>query len=87
MIKAKIHNCNNIISANIVLRKFQLSIRYAINGTGKSTIAKSIEFTSSKKGLSEPKPFGTEDKQSCVLSANIEKVMRFDEEFVSTYIF
>ena len=43
MIKAEVYNCNNITSANICLRKDHLNIRYAMNGTGKSTIAVAID--------------------------------------------
>ncbi len=38
-------NCNNINEGNIKLIKGRLNIKYAINGTGKSTIAKAIEAT------------------------------------------
>jgi len=37
----KIMNCNNVDEGNIKLIEGRLNIKYAINGTGKSTIAKS----------------------------------------------
>lgn len=38
----KIKNCNNIDSAEIKIEPEKLNIKYAINGTGKSTIVKAI---------------------------------------------
>jgi hypothetical protein len=50
MIKAEIQNCNNIISANIKLRKNHLNIRHAMNGTGNSSTRISFNSTG-KQGL------------------------------------
>jgi len=60
MIKAEVNNCNNINSANIQLRKNHLNIRYAMNGTGKSTIAVAIERVSKNESLSSLQEFGSE---------------------------
>ena len=38
----QIRDCNNIVQGEILLREGCLNIKYAINGTGKSTIAKAI---------------------------------------------
>ena len=38
----EIKNCNNIDKASIEIETGKLNIKYAINGTGKSTIAKAI---------------------------------------------
>ena len=37
-----IKNCNNIDSAEVELSPSRLNIKYALNGTGKSTIARAI---------------------------------------------
>ena len=37
-----IKNCNNIDSAEVKLVPSRLNIKYALNGTGKSTIARAI---------------------------------------------
>ncbi len=44
MYQIKVENCNNIREGmiNIVLNK--LNIKYGINGTGKTTLAKAIQF-------------------------------------------
>ena len=39
----QINNCNNISEGTISIVENRLNIRYAINGTGKSTISKAIE--------------------------------------------
>jgi predicted ATP-binding protein involved in virulence len=44
----QITNCNNIDSAEIDLAESKLNIKFAPNGTGKSTIAKAIEFVAKK---------------------------------------
>ena len=39
----KIKNCNNIENGEFDITEGRLNIKYAINGTGKSTISKAIE--------------------------------------------
>jgi hypothetical protein len=39
-----IKNCNNIVNGEISLKENLLNIKYAINGTGKSSISKSILY-------------------------------------------
>ena len=38
-------NCNNILNGSITIIENRLNVKYAINGTGKSTIAKAIVDT------------------------------------------
>lgn len=62
MIEFNIQNCNNINSGTFVLKKNHLNIRYAMNGTGKSTIAEAINCVSTntdvynKKDISDLTP-------------------------------
>jgi len=44
MMNIEIKNCNNIDSGKIQINKNRLNIKYAMNGIGKSTIAKAIEL-------------------------------------------
>ena len=37
-----IKNCNNIKETSIIIEEGNLNIKFAINGTGKSTIAKAL---------------------------------------------
>lgn len=43
-IQIEVKNCNNLDSAVISLAKQKLNIKFAPNGTGKSTIAKAVLF-------------------------------------------
>ena len=43
MMQLKIKNCNNIENGEFDITEGRLNIKYAINGTGKSTISKAIE--------------------------------------------
>src|SRR5690606_27473732 len=54
-----VKNCNNITSAKLSIEESKLNIRFAPNGTGKSTISKAIQFASSgdQKALSDLLPF------------------------------
>jgi len=87
MIKAEVYNCNNITSANICLRKDHLNIRYAMNGTGKSTIAVAIDLISKNESLSVLKAFDSDTEPKGALSEAVTKVMLFNENFVNTIVF
>ncbi len=87
MIKVEVYNCNNITSANIQLRKDYLNIRFAMNGTGKSTIAEAINLISENESLSALKAFGSDTEPTCKLSEAVNKVLLFNEDFVNTIVF
>ncbi|APH12409.1 hypothetical protein ASJ33_04220 [Dehalococcoides mccartyi] len=87
MIKAEVCNCNNILSSTIQIRKNHLNIRYAMNGTGKSTIASAIELRSRQEDLSPLKCFGGTFEPTCTLSEPINKVLLFNEDFVRSFVF
>lgn len=75
-----IKNCNNIKNADITVEKNSLNIKYGMNGTGKSTIAKAIE---SREQLSELKTFGSELEPEI----NISKVEIFNNDFINRITF
>ena len=52
-----IKNCNSIDNASISILPNQLNIKYGINGTGKSSIAKAVELTVKNEDLSALIPF------------------------------
>jgi energy-coupling factor transporter ATP-binding protein EcfA2 len=87
MINIKVENCRNISKANISLHPDELNIRYAMNGTGKSTIAKAIQLLTDGNGLDSLKTFGEEAEPLCEVPTSIKKVLTFDEDFVSTIVF
>lgn len=57
MYTIKISSCNNIKDGTIEIEKGKLNIKYGINGTGKTTIAKSIYFHDSNDELQNLKFF------------------------------
>lgn len=84
--------CNNITSCDIGITNGALNIKYAMNGTGKSTVAKAISLASQGKSLSTLKPFsfppGTPDNtQPSANGVTFRDVMLFDAEYVKQYIF
>lgn len=94
-IQVEIKNCNNIGSAAISLAQQKLNIKFAPNGTGKSTIAKAILLGA--KGdqnlLNELMPFklrkeNPENKQPQIKGAEaLKNIMCFNEEYVSQFVF
>jgi hypothetical protein len=65
--------CNNIDAATIAIEEGRLNIKYALNGTGKSTVARAIELLlRGDGGLKELTPF------KLVGSANEEYLPRVD---------
>lgn len=87
MITAEIEHCNNIELAKINIKKNILNIKYAMNGTGKSTIAKAIEFAAKKQPLESLKTFGGTSEPLCNIDSPINNVLVFNEEFVDTFVF
>jgi hypothetical protein len=91
-----IKNCNNIENTNILIKENMLNIKYAINGTGKTTISQAICcYTNDKqKGtatISDLKPFkylGQEDHNPDVLGVDHIKIVKvFDEQYLNDYVF
>jgi len=95
-VKLTIKNCNNIDNGSILIQKNILNIKYGINGTGKSSIAKAISCFSKDQNndsdsLKQLKPF------KCIGQAGndpeisgmdeINNVRIFNEEYVDTHIF
>ncbi|EOU2013942.1 hypothetical protein C4D22_05075 [Clostridium perfringens] len=93
-----IKNCNNIDLANIELIENQLNIKYGINGTGKTTIARAIEYAIYDKNnqtnkLTELTPFKYIDNKNEELKPKVSKIENlnsifvFNEEYVNKYVF
>jgi ABC-type Mn2+/Zn2+ transport system ATPase subunit len=83
----EIKNCNNIDSAKIEIDVNILNIKYAMNGTGKSTIAKAIELLAKNESLKPLKPFGSVFEPSGTIDKDIAKVLLFNEDFVNNIVF
>ena len=88
-------HCNNIDSAKILISEGKLNIKFAPNGTGKSTIAKAIKFKAlgQAEKLDELRPFKYKDDilgdtYSRVDGVDsISKIMCFDEDYVNQFTF
>ncbi|MDO9534012.1 MAG: hypothetical protein Q7J85_01485 [Bacillota bacterium] len=94
--KITLKNCNNINEGSITLNENNLNIKYAINGMGKSTIARAIisfsnDLANSTKTLTDLKPFkhlGNKDNDPEVIGCeNIKSVKVFNENYINEYIF
>ena len=91
----EIQNCNNIDSTIITLTENKLNIKFAPNGTGKSTIARALLLGA--KGdqdlLNELMPFklrkeNPDKKQPKVMGIEVlNNIMCFNEEYVSQFVF
>ena len=88
-------NCNNIKTANVSIIEGRLNIKYAINGTGKSTLSKAIvaASTGDSNALSSLTPYqyiGDLDPEHAPsvhgLSPNLKTAV-FDESYVDRYVF
>ena len=89
-----IKNCYNIEEASIVIEENHLNIKYGINGTGKSTIAKAIEKkVSDSSDLSDLMPFKYRDRNPEDISPIVEgidhlnTILTFNEEYISQFVF
>lgn len=92
-----IKKCNSIENGQIELVKNSLNIKYAINGTGKSTISKAIQFAINDKNnstneLLQLKPFkyrtdASTNNPEVTGIETIASVAIFNEEYVNQYVF
>ncbi len=88
----ELKNCNNIEQATIEVTNNKLNIKYAINGTGKSTIAKAINLKCNNKSLQELIPFKYLESTNSPTSevnglSGINNVLIFNEAYVSQFTF
>lgn len=85
----KIQNCNNITSGEIKIYADKLNILFGRNGTGKSTIARSIFLASQGKPLTELAPYGSVGEKSSPSIEGLETggVAIFDDDYVNQYVY
>lgn len=94
-IHIEVKNCNNLDSAVISLAEQKLNIKFAPNGTGKSTIAKALLLGAKgdQSQLSELMPFKLREKNPNGKKPEVKgaealkNVMCFNEEYVSQFVF
>ena len=93
----ELEKCNSIENGQISLVDKSLNIKYGINGTGKSTISKAIEYyvidkNNSSNELLKLKPFkyrDTPNENNPEVSGLdlIETVAIFNEDYINQYVF
>lgn len=91
----QIENCNSIDLAKITLEKNKLNIKFAPNGTGKSTIANALFLNAQEdlELLNQLIPFklrkdNPQDlKPKVTIQEQFRSVMRFNEEYISKFVF
>lgn len=88
-----LENCNNITQGRVSIVEGALNIKYAINGTGKSTISKAITAVVNQDdkelNLLEPYRFANDltHRPKVMGIDSIHKVMTFDEAYVDQYMY
>lgn len=87
MYNIEVKNCNSILKGNIKVEEGKLNIKYGINGTGKTTIARAIEAANNQEKLQELKSYFVESPASVTINPQFKKVLVFNEEFVEQVVF
>lgn len=92
--RLRIKKCNNIESGEFDIIEGRLNIKYAINGTGKSTIAKAIDaFVTNdqekKQSLLPFKYYNNEEEKSPELIGydQFTKIAVFNEKYIEEYMY
>lgn len=92
----ELKDCNNIANGKVSIKENTLNIKHAINGTGKSTIAKAVLASVSDreqgtKHLSELTPFkylGLNTTHPEIIGTEtINKIQVFDEKYINDFVF
>jgi energy-coupling factor transporter ATP-binding protein EcfA2 len=91
----EIQHCNNLDFAHITIAENKLNIKFAPNGTGKSTIARAIQYYISENGntLDELTPFKLRVNNPNGVSPEVKgaeqisAVMCFNEDYVNNITF
>jgi energy-coupling factor transporter ATP-binding protein EcfA2 len=87
MYEVNISNCNNIRSGNIKIAKDKLNIKYGINGTGKTTISRTISNANSTDKMKELQTYYSDDPAQVSIVPCFNNILTFDESFVNQIVF
>lgn len=91
--KVILKNCNNIDQGEIEIIKEKLNIKFGINGTGKSTLARAIKYkVDSPDLLKELLPFKhrkseIEIEPEIIVDEDLNSVLIFNEEYLNQFLF
>jgi ABC-type Mn2+/Zn2+ transport system ATPase subunit len=89
----RIKNCNSIDSAEISIELDKLNIRYGVNGTGKSTIAKCLALAAEGEDIGVLCPFkhrsSTDEATKPFIQGaeSLSSVLVFNEDYVRQFVF
>ena len=95
-LEIEIYNCNNIDYGKVSLVQGRLNIKYAINGTGKSTLAKAIcktvqdrnAGTSEINELTPFKAIGNEEVTPNITGCEeFQSIKIFDEAYINEFVY
>lgn len=87
MYRVELKNCNSILEGEIEIEPNKLNVKYGINGTGKTTIAKAMKLSNDTEKLQELKSYFAKDPASVLISPALNNILVFDEDFVSKVVF
>lgn len=87
MYSVEIKNCNNIKEGNVTIEKNKLNIKYGINGTGKTTLARAIKFSNQDNKLQMLKSYYSDEPAKVNITPSVSNVLVFDEDFVNQVVF
>lgn len=87
MYQILVKNCNSISNGSIEIAENKLNIKYGINGTGKTTIARALELSTNTDKLQELKSYFATDPASVTVTPGFGKILVFNEEFVNQVVF
>lgn len=88
-----IKNCNNIDNGIVKISKKKLNIKFGVNGTGKSTITRAIQYgIDSPELLKELLPFKYRELENAsqpeiLTDEEISSVFIFNEEYLNQFLF
>lgn len=87
MYNVKIKNCNNVKEGTIQIEQGKLNIKYGINGTGKTTIAKALQYSLEGETLQGLQSYYSERPAEVEVEPAFHKVLVFNDEFVNQVVF
>lgn len=87
MYKVHINNCNNIKNGIVDIEEGKLNIKYGINGTGKTTIAKAIQYSKDGDKIKELQSYYSDNSACISVAPEIRSVEVFNEDFVNQFVF
>lgn len=85
--KIEFNNLGVIEHGNLEIIENSINVKYGINGTGKSTIAKGIEKSIKGEDLSVLKKYDSDLVPTIQIDKNFSNVIVFNQEYVNQYLF